>query len=72
MTAMLERAVAAAGQLPAVEQDALAALILAEIEEDQRWEDALARDPAKLEALAARADEQVKSGQCRTAGFDEL
>jgi hypothetical protein len=58
--------------LPDPEQDAIAALILEEIEDDRRWEQAFARSSEKLTALAARAAEQVRTGQCRTAGFDEL
>jgi hypothetical protein len=72
MSQLLEQAVAEARKLSDVEQDAIAAIILEEIEDEQRWEQALARSPGKLSALAARAAEQVQTGQCRTAGFDEL
>ena len=69
---LLEQAVAEARKLPDAEQDAIAALILDEIEDDRRWEEAFARSPGKLAALAARAVEQVRNGQVRAAGFDEL
>jgi hypothetical protein len=69
---LLERAVEAARKLSDAEQDAIAALILDEIEDDRRWEEAFARSPEKLTALAARAAEQVRAGQCRAAGFDDL
>jgi hypothetical protein len=72
MSELLERAVAEVRKLPDVEQEAIAALILAEIEDDRQWEEAFARSPDKLKALADRAEQQVRSGQCRTAGFDEL
>jgi aspartate/glutamate racemase len=72
MTQLLEQAVAAARQLPDAEQEAIAALIMAEIEDDRRWEESFARSSDKLKALAARAADQVRTGQCRTAGFDEL
>ena len=72
MSPMLDQAVAAARKLPETEQDAIAALILEEIEDDRRWEESLARDPGKLAALAARAQEQVQAGRSRAAGFDEL
>jgi hypothetical protein len=72
MSQMLDHAVAEARKLPDAEQDAIAALILEEIEDDQRWEEALARSPEKLAALAARAEEQVRAGRCRAVGFDEL
>ena len=72
MSPMLDRAVAEARKLPEAEQEVIAALILEEIEEDRRWEESFARSPDKLSRLAARAAEQVRAGQCRQAGFDEL
>lgn len=72
MSPLLDRAVAEARKLPDAEQDALAALILDEIEDDRRWDEAFAKSPGKLAALAARAAEQVQSGQYRAAGFDGL
>jgi len=72
MSQLLDQAVAEARKLPDAEQDAIAAVILEEIEDDRRWEVSFARSPDKLAALAARAAEQVRDGQSRTAGFDEL
>ena len=72
MSQLLDQAIAAARKLSDEQQDAIAALILEEIEEDRRWEEALARSPGKLAALATRAEEQVRAGRCRAVGFDEL
>lgn len=72
MSQLLDHAVAEARKLSDAEQDAIAALILEEIEDDRRWEEKLARSPGKLAALAARAEDQVRAGRCRAAGFDEL
>ena len=72
MSQLLDRAVAEVRKLPLADQDAIAALILEEIEDDRRGEESLARSPGKLAALAARADEQVREGRCRRVGFDEL
>lgn len=72
MSQLLDRAVAAARKLSDAEQDAIASLILEEIEDDRRWDEALARSAGKLASLAARAEEQVRAGHCRAAGFDEL
>jgi hypothetical protein len=72
MSQLFDQAIAEARKLPDAAQDSLAALILEEIEDDRRWEESFARSPAKLAALAARAAEQVRAGQCRVAGFDEL
>ncbi len=72
MSQLLDQAVAEARKLSDLEQDAIAALILAEIEDDRKWEQSLTRSPGKLAALVLRAEEQVRTGQCRTAGFDDL
>ena len=72
MSTLLERAVSEAKKLPREQQDAIGSAILDEIEDDRKWEEAFARSPDKLAALAARAAEQVQAGQCRVAGFDEL
>ena len=72
MSQLLDQAVAEARKLSDLEQDAIAAIILEEIEDDHRWERSLARTSGKLTALAARAEEQVREGLCKTAGFDEL
>lgn len=72
MSQLLEKAVAEARTLPIEDQDALGTWMLEEIEDDRRWEASFAQSPEKLITMAARAAEQVKSGQCRVAGFDEL
>ena len=72
MSPLLEHAVAEARKLPDADQEAIAALILQEIEEDRKWEESFARSPEKLRALAERAAEQVRAGRFRAAGFDEL
>jgi hypothetical protein len=72
MSPLLDQAFAEARKLPDADQEALAALILAEIADERRWDEALAGSPGKLAALAARAQEQVREGRCRAVGFDEL
>jgi len=72
MSRLLDHAVADARKLPDVDQDAIAALILNEMEDDRRWEEALARSPSKLASLANQAEDQVRAGRCRAVGFDEL
>lgn len=48
MLPLLEEAIAEARKLPDDGQEAIAALILEEIEEDRRWEESFARSPDKL------------------------
>ena len=59
MSQLLEQAVAEARALPAEDRDAVAAIILEEIDDDRRWAASFAKSPEKLTALAARAAEQV-------------
>ena len=55
MTKLLEKALAQAAKLSPEEQDALAAVILDEIADDERWATTFAASRAKLETLADEA-----------------
>ncbi|MFH7245074.1 MAG: hypothetical protein ACHWZW_19735 [Spirulina sp.] len=55
MTELLERAIARLQTLPESEQDAIASIILDEIEDERRWDEAFARSPDILAQLAASA-----------------
>lgn len=58
MTVLLERAVEKARMLPDDQQDALAALLLDEIEDEARWDEAFAR-PESHDVLARMAAEAM-------------
>ena len=60
---MLEEAIRAAKALPDQDQDAIAASILAEIEDDRRWAEAFARSPDLLAELAQEALEEHRAGR---------
>ena len=64
LTRSFERAVARAATLPPEDQDALAALMLAEIDDAQRWEERFAdnRSPTLLKRLAAEALAEDEAG----------
>jgi hypothetical protein len=55
MTELLERAITRLKSLPAREQDAIASIILEELEDDLRWDKAFAGSPDVLAKLAAAA-----------------
>ena len=55
MTQALQAAVASASQLPPEEQDALAALLVAEMESEQRWNELFANSQSTLAQLAQQA-----------------
>ena len=63
MTKLLEQAVAEASRRPDDEQDLLATLILAEIEDEQKWAASFAATTdAQWDALAAMAQIDIESG----------
>lgn len=55
MTKLLEKAFEAAAQLPAQQQDALAASILAEVDAERRWDALFEASPETLDRLADEA-----------------
>lgn len=70
MTHALASAVEQAEMLPPEEQDVLAAILLEEIASEQRWSQSFARSEQALEALAAEALAEFRSGKTRS--LDEL
>ncbi len=65
MTQLLERAIAEVRNLPEPEQDALAALILAQIADDRLWDEAFGRSQDQLARLAQKAREDIAAGRVR-------
>lgn len=72
MTQLLEQAIVEARKLSAPEQDAIAALILEELADDRRWDDAFARSQDQLSRLAAKVRRDIADGRVRDGGIDEL
>jgi hypothetical protein len=74
MTRLMEQAMTRASQLPEVDQDALASILLREMESERRWDELFSR-PASTDLLAHMADEalaEAESGCCRELNLDEL
>jgi hypothetical protein len=63
MTYMLDEAIRAAKALPEAEQDAIAASILADIEDERRWAESFARSPELLAELAVEALAEHREGR---------
>ena len=63
MTDLLEQAIAKLKTRPISEQDAIAALILEELEDDNRWDESFARSPDLLTKLAAEAMAEHRAGK---------
>lgn len=63
MTERLEQAIAQLKTLSTDQQDAIATLILTELEEEKRWNDSFTRSPNLLAKLAAEAMAEHRSGK---------
>ena len=58
--------------LSAEDQDAIAALILEELEDEQRWDAAFAASQDQLAKLAEKAREDIRAGRVKQMGFAGL
>jgi hypothetical protein len=62
MSNLLDEAYAAAKKLPEEEQEALGALLIAEIEDNRRWDELFAQPSEVIERMADRALEHHRLG----------
>lgn len=65
MTHALSSAVAKVAELPPDEQDVLAAILLEEIDSEQRWSQSFEKSQAVLESLASEAFAEFKAGRTK-------
>jgi hypothetical protein len=72
MTQLLEKALAEVQKLPDSDQDAIAAMILDELADERRWDEAFARSQDQLGRLADRVRRDISTGRVRNLGIDEL
>ncbi len=64
-TQLLERAFAEAAKLPDRDQDALAALVMEELESEKKWDRALGNSQQALAQMAAQALAEHGEGETR-------
>jgi len=72
MTQLLQQAIDQMQKLPATEQDAIACLVLEELADEERWQEAFAQSQDQLAGLAAKVRKDIREGRVRKAGLDEL
>ncbi len=72
MTQLLQQACSEIQKLPEPDQDAIAAIILDELQDERRWEEAFANSQEKLSRLADRVRGDIRAGRVRDVGIDEL
>ena len=74
MSQLMEQAFQKARQLPEPDQEAIACIILQEIESERRWDELFAR-PESADLLARMADQalaEARAGRARKLDLDEL
>ena len=69
---MLETAIAKLRALPAAEQNAIAALIIEEVEDEARWDATFASSLNILERMAQQAEEEDRKGLTQDLDADTL
>lgn len=72
MTELLARAFREASKLPPEEQDAIAALLLAELDSERRWDEQFASSQDALAKLADEAIQADEAGETEDLIPDEL
>ena len=72
MTQLLERVLAQVHQLPDVDQDAIATVILEELEDETRWQAAFEQSQEQLAFLAQEALAEFRAGRTRELDPTEL
>jgi hypothetical protein len=72
MTELLEQAIAEVKKLPEIEQDAIAAWILEELEDEVRWDQAFQKSQDVLAALADEAFAEDRTGRTQELDPDKL
>jgi len=72
MTPLLEQAIVKVTQLPSLQQDAIASLILEELLDELEWDNRFAESQNQLAKLAKKAREDHQAGRVRKMGMDEL
>jgi hypothetical protein len=72
MTRLLDQALAEVRKLPETEQNAIATLILEELADERRWDEAFAGSQESLARLAQKVREDIRAGRISPDGMDEL
>ena len=65
MTQLLKEAIAKVTDLPPTDQDAIAAMILEELKDEQRWTASFAKSQEALTRLAEKVRGEIARGQVR-------
>ncbi len=71
MTKLLKQILEQASRLPDEDQDSLAAILIEEMADEERWAKAFERSQGALEKLAQEALEEFRRGETTPLEFDK-
>jgi hypothetical protein len=69
MTSALQQAFAKAAELPLDRQDTIAAIVMEEIADEERWQQSYARSQDALSKLAAAVRKEDAEGRTQSSSF---
>ena len=72
MNGLLEKVISELGKLSPEKQEMMAQLIMAELEDEQRWESSFASSQDQLARLAEKVQQDINSGRVKPLSFDDL
>jgi len=72
MTTLLEQAIDQLRKCSPAEQDTIAALILEELADETRWDEAFAASQPEIEQLAEKVRAKIRSGETRDMRIEDL
>lgn len=72
ITPLLEKVLSEVYKLRPEEQDAIAAVILEELEDERRWNETFAKSQDRLTQLAHKVRADIKAGRIKKMEIDEL
>jgi len=72
MTKLLDKAITKVHSLSSDKQDFIASVILDELEDDLKWDQAFKETQPQLAKLAEKVGGDIKAGKVKKIGFDEL
>jgi len=72
MTKLLEQAIAKVRELPESEQNAIAQIVLDELQSEQRWDELFSKSPEKLKKFADQAWAEHQAGGSEELDADRL
>jgi len=72
MTTLLEQAIDQLRKCSPAEQDTIAALILEELADETRWDEAFAASQPEIEQLAEKIRAKIRSGETRDMRIEDL